>query len=666
MRTFQYLPIFAAFCFLTTTLGAQQIPFLNHYTWNSRLFNPASQGADQMGYITAVYRSQFQEIEDSQRPNTYLIHADFSPLVNERIGLGVQVLGDKVHVINRFQLSGFFGYHLITQDQLRLSLGAAASLVTQNFNFEGVRVSDVLDLAVFSDQTASTQFDGGPGVSLEYRPSGSLTLLVDAAATQLFSSDIEIRDKQNTGTNGAVYDLIPHLLINSRIRYQGNAFVLEPNIAFRALTGERSLDAGKLDFNLNVFFLKENRVMVGAGYRTGQGGVHFQLGVSPASSIRLIASAELHSALGTSYEVGASYAFGKQVPAPLSEPPEPAPVIPVPAQGDLLATEYQNIQDLIQATKPDLLALNTLYDNISTNINTARAVHSRRLQLQATDSCSSKLSGSSLTLATIQQSISGIDLQRIQAERKVQNVTSQGGLLSEETLTTLKAIKEVCAALNGEQQDLLTRQQALQEQCTNLRPNYSERACIVSGDQECVTELFQQALETVSAKPAEMFPLQALVMPGRAAITYHYPDDKESYLPGGALTGLADHVVRRINQAEQQGLTFDYISLATELQEDQNTLAFRLGMEYNGELGDTQVSYSLTDNLSNTPADQNLAIAKGSAMTLESLAVLKLAALKQHLESRGVPANKINLQVRYNHESNIYREESKIILHLKH
>lgn len=81
MRAFQYLPILVLLLFGLSSLQAQQTPFLNYYTWNPRLFNPAAQGFNQDGEITAVYRSQFQNLEARRPPEHVSISCGFVALV---------------------------------------------------------------------------------------------------------------------------------------------------------------------------------------------------------------------------------------------------------------------------------------------------------------------------------------------------------------------------------------------------------------------------------------------------------------------------------------------------------------------------------------------------------------------------------------------------------
>lgn len=660
MRAFRYLPIFVLFSFGPSSLPAQQTPFLNYYTWNPRLFNPAAQGFNQNGEITAVYRSQFQNLEAADRPNTYLFHADLSPWFNDRIGLAAQVMGDKAHILSRFQFSGFFGYHLIHNERLRLSLGAAVGVLNQNFDFEGLRLSDVLDLSVFYGQAQTTQFDGGPGLAFEYRMAQGSFFALDVAAAQLFSSDIPI-EGANAAQKGGLYDMIPHVLANLRFRYVADGFSVEPNVAFRALSGARTLKHGKFDLNLNAYFLKENRLMVGGGFRTDQAGYHFQLGISPTTYLRLIASAELHNTLGTSYEFGASYTFNNP-----SKTPQPvAPGIDPSVSINILEKPEQEVQDLARQFDQQTAVFRT-HQNAGTESITAGSASADRNQKEiAADSCTNQLSRASQSLEVLRQLAASIDVKRLQAEQQVRNATNQGASISAASLASLQAIKAQSAAVNSTLETLSSAQNRLVQQCEALRPPVNEYSCIRDGDARCVNDLFTDALNAVPDKPADLYPIRTFVLPGAAAITYHFPDDAESYLLPPDQVALADHLVARIRQLESQGVSLDRIALSTELQEDQYTLGYRLNNSYGGELGKSPAIYSLVNNENGETTNQTLTILPGNPITLEALGVLKLLALKKQLVAGGISPDKISLEIRYNHTTNIYREETKMVLRLR-
>lgn len=657
MRNYSFLPIFLTLWACSAVLQAQQAPFLNHYTWSPRLFNPAAQGAEQGGEIIAVYRSQFQGLESSVRPSTYLLHGDFSPLVGGRIGIGAQIMGDKVHLLSRFQLSGFFGYQLIQLPKLRLALGATMSIKTQNFDFEGVRVSDVLDLNLFYDQVSQTGFDGGPGVSLEYRTTNGSLLALDAAAIQLFSSDLAIRGA-TPAAGKAIYNMVPHVLTNLRYRYQGRFFALEPNVAYRLFAGNSSGVAGVFDVNVNAFFLENNRLMVGAGMRTDQGGLHFQLGVVPVSAVRLVASAELHTALGTTYEVGVSYAFGK------SQEGETAPVLAQGPADNLVQELYQDVTDRVVALEPQLAELRKSQEGIASALNAAADPASYASSLDA-DSCAQRLAQTSQRISDVRQAVEAIDLKRRQAELQVQTVAGQGAMVSPATQATLRAIQDRSAEANTKLADLISGQQRLQFQCASLQPLFNERACVRSGDAKCLEDLFNNRLREAPGIPGNLYPVDVVSLPNAALVTYHYPDDAESYALSPETQALASHILEQAQQLERLGVRLERATLVTELQEDKSTLAYNLNQNYDGLLGQTPVSYFLVDNLTGATTAEQHTYSLGDPISLEALGALKLAALQQFLIKKGMPGNLLRLQVRFNHTANSYREETKVILQVR-
>lgn len=655
MLKFQYVPILVLLLAFQTPVQSQQIPFLNHYTWNPRLFNPASQGADGNGEITAIYRSQFQNLEAADRPNTYLIHADLSPWMPKRIGIAAQVMGDKAHLISRFQFSGFFGYHLLQGSHLRFSLGAAASVLTQNIDFDGRRISDILDLSVFNGQVNNSQFDGGPGLELEYHTENGSFFALDLAATQLFSSDIRIDGTPNNTRNGALYDMLPHFLANARVRIQGKGFAIEPTAAFRALGGDRPLKSGVFDLNLNAYFLNNNRLMVGAGMRSNKGGVHFQLGIMPTTAIRLLASAELHPALGPSYEFGASYTFGR------ASQNRNAPVISTTPPEDLLEGASQEIQALATALEEEFPPLKNEQRTVRTEMEAA-ALQNRKQQTEAADACTIKLAEIGQKLDRMRQTAQALDVKRLQAEQIVRSATRQGGISAPSTIQTLKAIQERNLIVLGSLQELMNEQQILLRQCTELQPETSVAACVQNGDYDCIKELFGTELEALTGRPATMYPLRIFAATGSAAITYHFPNDEEVYLLSAEQQTLAAHLVKQVRAMQAESLVLDKIALVSELQEDRGTLGYRLALQYAAELGETPILYTLVDNESGIAEPQNMLIGTGSRISLESLAVLKLSAWKKYLVEQGLPSEKISLELRYNHTANIYREETKVVL----
>lgn len=651
MRISTLIPMMIGLIATATILPAQQTPFLNHYTWDTRLFNPANQGGAGGGGIALVYRNQFQQLEASIRPSSYLMHVDFSSFLHERIGFSVQLLGDKAHLLNRFQLSGFFGYHLIQNDRLHLALGASAGYLSQNFDFDGVRISNSQDLSLFDNRVSAAQFDGGPGLTFEFLLPGGSFFALDAAATQLFSSDIIIRDAGGNTANRVVYDMVPHLLANARFRFQAPGFGLEPNVVYRVLGGPHPLKAGVFDFNLNTYFLKNNRLMAGVGMRTDGGGFHLQVGVAPARNTRINFSAEMHPSLGATYEVGASYTFDRRQPKP-----------------DLLHEIYNEAKDRSNVLDFKVSTLRTQQDAIANAIASSASsasVQNLRQRANASDQCATLLTQTEREINNLRPIINTLEAKHTDAKKIVRNAEIQAEEITDETRGNLAAMEEMGRLAARQLEDLNTRQRELTQKCTALRPEINEFACIRTGDAACIHELFVARLQKQSGNPTDMFPLGINTGAGGTTLTYRFPDDEEAYTLTPAIRNLATNLVAQISELEQQGVRLDGVEVVTELQEDLGTLDYKPGLIYAADLDQEKPPYALVDNESGNRADRQLEVADHSEITLEQIGALKLATLRSYLIKLGVPADRISLTVRYNHSENTYREETQIVLKVR-
>lgn len=652
MRTLPYLSILIIFLAVAMPASAQQTAFLNHFSWNPRLFNPAAQGVGHSGEIAVVYRNQFQELDPSVRPTTYMLHADLSPYLLDRIGLSIQLLGDKTHLLSRTQGSVFFAYHLIQNRRARFSLGVSAGVFNQKFEFSGVRVSDVLDLLIFNNQVNASRFDGGPGLAFEYRTGNGSFFALDAAATQLFSSDIRIDATDASTAHAALYDLVPHLLANARYRYQGKGFAIEPNVVFRALGGSRKLRTGMYDLNLNAYFLKDNRLMVGGGMRTGQEGFHMQLGVSPAHGVTLFASGEMHAALGASFEVGASYSFG--APAPAVDPVSEA-----------VQETYKETASASLILHGESAALRSRLAVVSDDMMRGAETNSLLKRAEISDQAIVSLAQIGRDIQRMGETLQALETKHQDLENLVRDALRRGESVSPDVQRDLTANQNLNSQIRNDLNELVAQRNKLVQKCLALQPVINEGNCIRAGDAECVQERFSKALQAVPGIPQNLFPLEFDLTTGAAAITYHFPNDESSYQLSPALRNLAGHIADQVNLLAQQGIQLESLQLITELQEDKNTLDYVPGIQYKGEFGNSLPPYTLIDNESGEATPRVLSVGSDAPVSLEGLGLLKLTAVRKFLLERGIPPGVLSVQLRYNHTGNTYREESRIVLKVR-
>lgn len=96
--------------FISVCASAQQDPEYTQYMYNTMAVNPAYAGST--GTIEAkisLYRSQWVGMPGAPETQSFSVH---SPLRNEKLGLGLSVVNDKIGPSNELYLDGNFSYSL--------------------------------------------------------------------------------------------------------------------------------------------------------------------------------------------------------------------------------------------------------------------------------------------------------------------------------------------------------------------------------------------------------------------------------------------------------------------------------------------------------------------------------------------------------------------------
>ncbi len=104
---------------------AQQMPMYTHYMYNTLVINPAYAGSRDALTVTALHRSQWVGFEGAPTTQTLTLHA---PLTNQKIGLGLAVMNDKIGPINNSAVSANFAYMMQLNRSSKLALGLSGGV----------------------------------------------------------------------------------------------------------------------------------------------------------------------------------------------------------------------------------------------------------------------------------------------------------------------------------------------------------------------------------------------------------------------------------------------------------------------------------------------------------------------------------------------------------
>ena len=111
---------FVVFLFLFTSVSyGQQDPMFTKYMFNSLAYNPAYAGSNGHMAIALIHRTQWWGIQGGPNTQSFTIH---SPLKNERVGLGLSVVGDAIGPTNSIDANLSYAYHLPLGKKAKLSI----------------------------------------------------------------------------------------------------------------------------------------------------------------------------------------------------------------------------------------------------------------------------------------------------------------------------------------------------------------------------------------------------------------------------------------------------------------------------------------------------------------------------------------------------------------
>jgi type IX secretion system PorP/SprF family membrane protein len=229
---------------------AQQKTQFTQYMFNGIVINPAYAGADEALSITAVQRSQWTGIRNG--PNTQALSAH-SLFRQQKLGLGLTIVNDKVGVHKNQSLLSQFAYHLPVTKYSTLSFGLQGGLYNLKSNYASLRNSES-DPLVYDPVVSRTFFDVGAG--LYYR---SRRFHAGLSAPEIIPQRFSFNDTLTVALSKA------NLFLFSKYRFTASHFVdLEPSILIKNMHGVPT----SFDLNLNMIYREV--LVLGLSYRKNE------------------------------------------------------------------------------------------------------------------------------------------------------------------------------------------------------------------------------------------------------------------------------------------------------------------------------------------------------------------------------------------------------------
>jgi len=299
------------------------------------MFNPARAGFGE-GHprVFLDYRRQWVEMPNS--PDTKILTADArlsllkDPKDSKRdfhdeVGIGGIFYQDNTFVINRVGGLLSYAYHFSPSynDVHQFAIGLSTGFLYQGIDYSEVRVEDMDDEALFTDDVGQTVFDLGFGMAYRYKNPNETqsfrTLDVDLSVPHAPNSKIRYYDNNE---NSQTYQLLTHFLGSVSTEFQispanNGKFYVKPGFMVKATSG----NPAQFDFSLITRY--GDIIWFGGGAKFGsQENESPVLGYFTTVGVQVMKSASIYynfetrndynKAFGYSHEVAIGYTFGRK------------------------------------------------------------------------------------------------------------------------------------------------------------------------------------------------------------------------------------------------------------------------------------------------------------------------------------------------------------------
>jgi type IX secretion system PorP/SprF family membrane protein len=239
---------------------AQYDALFTQYMFNETFINPAYTGSKEAMSATLLHRQQWVSFPGRPVTTSFSLHG---PIQNNKMGVGLNVLTEKIGVMNRTLIYGTYAYRLKFVDKSTLSMGLMGGIENQ--------VNRLGTLKVSNDVSAPTdpQFGNTPNVLAPNFGTGvyynTKSLYVGLSVPRLIDNTVEF-------TKGGTSTIKSTKLDASKFTYYltaGYLFDLEEDFKLRTNVMMKAVKNAPLQFDIGANLLIKDFIWAGASYRTG-------------------------------------------------------------------------------------------------------------------------------------------------------------------------------------------------------------------------------------------------------------------------------------------------------------------------------------------------------------------------------------------------------------
>ena len=251
-----------ALMFFSMSANGQQEPMYSQYMFNMLNINPAYAGSRGAISTVALYRNQWVGFPGAPRTTSFSFDM---PLQNKKIGIGAQFYDDRIGIERTTGFNAMYAFRFQFAGSGTLSLGLQAGLLNYQANYTEVNTYVPNDPA-FSSNVRGILPAFAAGIYYN-----SDKFYVGFSAPALLKTKIKYN---NAAEIASVTSRDLHLFLTA-----GTVFDLNQDLALKPSMLIKAVSGAPVQMDLNVNLWLQNKIAIGASYRTGDaivGMVEFQ------------------------------------------------------------------------------------------------------------------------------------------------------------------------------------------------------------------------------------------------------------------------------------------------------------------------------------------------------------------------------------------------------
>lgn len=249
----KHIIILSLLIFSGVAVKAQQDALFTHYSFNTLAVNPAYAGSRDAMTITGLHRSQWVGFEGAPVTQTLTIHG---PILDDRIGLGLSILNDRIGPTNTTSLYADFAYRIPVSEKGTLAFGLKGGLNVARADLSDLDASTGNDNATAVNPTTGLLPNFGFGAYYSQEK-----WYVGLSVPKI------VQNKFETGSNGVNTDLSREQRHYTFIG--GFVAKLSDNVLLKPTTLLKVTEGAPVELDLTGMFIFDQKLELGAMFRTG-------------------------------------------------------------------------------------------------------------------------------------------------------------------------------------------------------------------------------------------------------------------------------------------------------------------------------------------------------------------------------------------------------------